>query len=935
MPETIDWPLRNTARSRRRVLIFFLILVAIIVLCASSLISYWVDMLWFKSLGYAGVFWTTVRMEWTVFAIFAAATFAILFGAFALLRRTHAADLPGTHTILFGGQPIDLPVEMVLGWLALGLSVLIALGTGAAMKAQWPTIALYFHAPRAAGAADPILGKPLGFYLFTLPMWDTVAGWLLTMAVLVSIMAALFLLVAGGGRAFAGRLSRAVSLPWRGVSFALGFLLLTLAFHAYIGRFELLFEHHTIFDGVTYTDAHVNLGGMLVVCVALVIGAAIAIFSGIRKPSGALLAAAVAPAIACYVAVGIAGWYVTTFVVKPNQLDRERPYIANNIQMTRQAYGLDSFKQSEFPAETTVAAADPAANQATLDNIRLWDVQALQDTLRQVQEIRTYYDFPDIDIDRYKLNGTLREVMLAVRELNVDKLSDSSRNWINDKLIYTHGYGITMNPVNGFTTEGLPTLYLSNMPVQSTVPGLSVTRPEIYYGELTNADVYVKTHQQEFNYPNGQTNNLTTYQGTGGIPMGGFLRRVLLAYSRGDIGKVPFSDDIDANSRLLMRRNIRNRVAALAPFLTFDPDPYIVVGDDGRLKWIIDGFTSSDTYPYSAHAGLGDGEVNYMRNSVKAVVDAYDGTTTFYVFDNQDPILAAWRSIFPALFKDASTMPPWLRAHVRYPELLLSLQADIYGLYHMTDPEVFFNREDQWTVATQTGPGNGGEQSAQEMQPNFVLMTLPGESNLEFVEILPFTPNNRNNMIGWIAARSDGAHYGTAVVYDFPKTRLVDGPQQIEARIDQNAQLSGQLTLWNQQGSHVIRGSLLVIPCGKALLYAEPIYLQAERSPMPELRLVVLALQDRLAFGPNFETAAASLFGDGSSSLTASEAPQPGPAPTGTAQPAATDVKTLIAQASQDFDDYQRLTSAGKLSEAGQKLDDLKRVLGELSAHSK
>ena len=935
MPETIDWPLRNTARSRRRVLIFFLILVAIIVLCASSLISYWVDMLWFKSLGYAGVFWTTVRMEWTVFAIFAAATFAILFGAFALLRRTHAADLPGTHTILFGGQPIDLPVEMVLGWLALGLSVLIALGTGAAMKAQWPTIALYFHAPRGAGAADPILGKPLGFYLFTLPMWDTVAGWLLTMAVLVSIMAALFLLVAGGGRAFAGRLSRAVSLPWRGVSFALGFLLLTLAFHAYIGRFELLFEHHTIFDGITYTDAHVNLGGMLVVCVALVIGAAIAIFSGIRKPSGALLAAAVAPAIACYVAVGIAGWYVTTFVVKPNQLDRERPYIANNIQMTRQAYGLDSFKQSEFPAETTVAAADPAANQATLDNIRLWDVQALQDTLRQVQEIRTYYDFPDIDIDRYKLNGTLREVMLAVRELNVDKLPDSSRNWINDKLIYTHGYGITMNPVNGFTPEGLPTLYLSNMPVQSTVPGLSVTRPEIYYGELTNADVYVKTHQQEFNYPNGQTNNLTTYQGTGGIPMGGFLRRVLLAYSRGDIGKVPFSDDIDANSRLLMRRNIRNRVAALAPFLTFDPDPYIVVGDDGRLKWIIDGFTSSDTYPYSAHAGLGDGEVNYMRNSVKAVVDAYDGTTTFYVFDNQDPILAAWRGIFPALFKDASTMPPWLRAHVRYPELLLSLQADIYGLYHMTDPEVFFNREDQWTVATQTGPGNGGEQSAQEMQPNFVLMTLPGESNLEFVEILPFTPNNRNNMIGWIAARSDGAHYGTAVVYDFPKTRLVDGPQQIEARIDQNAQLSGQLTLWNQQGSHVIRGSLLVIPCGKALLYAEPIYLQAERSPMPELRLVVLALQDRLAFGPNFETAAASLFGDGSSSLTASEAPQPGPAPTGTAQPAATDVKTLISQASQDFDDYQRLTSAGKLSEAGQKLDDLKRVLGELSAHSK
>ena len=941
MPETIDWPLHSSTRPRRHKLIFLLILVAIIVFSAGSIVSYWVDMLWFGSLGYGSVFWTTVRLEWTIFAVFAVATFVILYGSFTLLWRAHAADLPGTHTIVFGGQPVDLPVEKVLGWLALGVSALVALGAAAAIKAQWPVLALYFYAPRATGVADPILGKPLGFYLFTLPMWQLAAGWLVTMAILVSVMAALFLLVAGGGRAFTGRLSRTVPLPWRGLSIALGFLLLTFAFHAYIGRFELLFQHHTIFDGVNYTDARINLGGMLLVSFALLVGAAIAIVGGVAKPRGEWLAAAVAPAVVCYLGVVLAGWYVTTFLVKPNQLDRERLYIADNIAMTRRAYGLDRFRQSEFPAETTVAAADPAANQATLDNIRLWDVGALQATLGQEQEIRTYYAFPDIDIDRYRLNGTLREVMLAVRELNVDKLPESSRNWINDKLIYTHGYGITMNPVNGFTPEGLPTLYLANMPVQSTVPGLSVTRPEIYYGELTNTDVYVKTHQKEFNYPEGQSNNLNTYEGTGGIRMGGFLRRVMLAFGRGDLAKVPFSDDIDSNSRLLMRRNIMARVTALAPFLTFDPDPYIVVGDDGRLQWIVDGFTSSDTYPYSTHAALGDGEVNYVRNSVKVVVDAYDGTTTFYVFDNSDPILSAWRGIFPALFKDASTMPPWLRAHVRYPELLLSLQADVYGLYHMTDPEVFYNREDQWTVATQTGFSNG-EQGTQEMQPNFVLMTLPGESNLEFVEILPFTPISRNNMIGWIAARSDGAHYGTAVVYDFPKTRLVDGPQQIEARIDQNAQLSGQLTLWNQQGSHVIRGSLLVIPCGKALLYAEPIYLQAQSSPMPELRLVVLALQDRLAYGPNFETAAASLFGAGSNSLSGSEAQPAAPTPSastapasGSAQPSTTDLKTLIQQADQDFSDYQRLTSEGKLSEAGQKLDDLKRVLGELNAHSR
>ena len=463
--------------------------------------------------------------------------------------------------------------------------------------------------------------------------------------------------------------------------------------------------------------------------------------------------------------------------------------------------------------------------------------------------------------------------MLAARELNVEKLPESSRNWINEKLIYTHGYGITMNPVNGFTPEGLPTLMLSNMPVQSTVHSLNVTRPEIYFGELTDTDVYVKTRQKEFNYPQGQTNNLTSYEGNGGIVLGGFLRRILIAFDRGDLAKLPFSDDVNTDSRLLMRRNVRDRVTTLAPFLTYDPDPYIVLGDDGRLSWIMDAFTISDNYPYSSHYRLGDNLINYMRNSVKVVIDAYNGTTTFYVFDPEDPIIAAYRRIFPSLFKDASAMPAELRKHVRYPELLLKLQAEVYGLYHMTDPEVFYNREDLWTVATEVGMSEGGEQATQAMQPNFVLMKLPGETGVEFVEILPFTPANRNNLIGWIAGRSDGAQYGTSVVYNFPKTKLVDGPLQIEARIDQNAQLSGQLTLWNQQGSHVRRGALLVIPCGRALLYAEPIYLQAERSPMPELRLVVLALQDRLAYGPTFESAMAALFGGAASSVSAAAAP--------------------------------------------------------------
>lgn len=936
MPETINWPMRTRPPQRsRRVLLVLIVLVAIILLASRTAVSYWVDLLWFRSLGYESVLWKSWGLEWGTIAAFAAVTFLLFYGAVLALKRAYSAHLPETHSIVFAGQSIDLPVAPVLRIASLIVSLLVALATGAAMGAQWPVLALYWHEPRAAqNIADPIFGRPLNFYLFTLPAWHLIIGWLLTLAVLTCIVAALFILGAGGSQWFGERYGGYASLPWRGLSIAGGFLLLILAMNEYIGRFDLLMDHHTIFDGVNYTDAHVVLIGMLFISAALVLGAAIAFAGAIFKPRGRWLVAAVVPAVACYALFGIAGWYVSTFLVKPNQLDREKPYIVHNIQMTRLAYGLDRFSRHEFSPETTVAAADAANNQATLQNIRLWDVNALKDTLRQVQEIRTYYDFADIDIDRYEINGSVREVMLAARELNLSKLPVSSRNWINDKLIYTHGYGITMNTVNGFTPEGMPELLLSNMPVQSSIPGLNVTRPEIYFGELTDTDVYVKTRQKEFNYPEGQSNNLTTYAGTGGIVMGGFLRRIFIAFDRGDLAKVPFSDDITAQSRLLMRRDVRARVAALAPFLTFDKDPYIVVGDNGRIYWIMDAFTSSDSFPYSTHYTLGDQSINYMRNSVKAVVDAYDGTTTFYVFDNEDPILAAWRSTFPGLFKDAATMPGWLHKHIRYPELLLSLQAEVYGLYHMTDPEVFYNREDLWTVATQTGLGSSGEQTTQVMEPNFVLMKLPGANGLEFVEILPFTPANRNNLIGWIAGRSDGAHYGTAAVYDFPKTKQVDGPQQIEARIDQNAQLSGQLSLWNQQGSRVRRGSLLVIPCGKALLYAEPIYLQASSSPMPELRLVVLALQDQLAYAPTFEAALSSLFGSGTSSLSAAMTPRAAPQAGGAPQPAAS-LNSLIAQASRDFSDYQNLTSQGKLAEAGQKLDDLKRVLSELSARPK
>lgn len=920
---------------RRRLLWPILIVLVLLLLTGRTLISYYVDALWFGSLGYGGVFWTTLRLEATVFIAALVLTFGALYGCFLVLMRVCRPELRNASTVVLGRRSFNLPVEGALRVGGFIGALLISLATAASLMSEWPQFALYWSQPAASGATDPVFGRPVSFYLFSLPVWESVSGWLLMLAILGCLMAAFFVLISGGVQMVDRRFQRMAALPWRSLSTALAFLLLVIGLRVYLSRFDLLSADHTVFGGVTYTDDHVLIGGLLLVAIALVAGAAIACVNFFARPGMRWLVMAPLPAIGCYLVVQIAAWYMGNFIVKPNQLVREQPYITHNIRFTREAYGLDRIAQHEFPAETSVESADAAHNQATLDNVRLWDWHALQDTLRQIQEIRTYYDFPDIDLDRYTINGQTRQVMLAAREINQDKLPESSRNWINEKLIYTHGYGITMNPVNGFTAEGLPTLYLDNMPIQSTVAGLEVKRPEIYFGQLTSTDVYVKTRQKEFNYPQGETNSLSSYEGSGGIELGGFLRRVLIAFDRGDLAKVPFSDDIAPNSRLLMRRSVEDRVKALAPFLIFDSDPYVVVGDDGRLSYILDAFTSADTYPYSTHYGLGDRSVNYFRNSVKAVVDAYTGATTFYIFDSTDPIIAAYRGVFPSLFRDASAMPQDLRRHVRYPELLLNLQATVYGLYHMTDPTVFYNREDLWTIASEVGMKSPGEQAATPMEPNYVLMKLPGQPDVEFVAILPFTPANRNNMIGWIAGRSDGANYGTAVVYNFPKTRLVDGPLQIEARLDQNAQLSGQLTLWNQQGSHVRRGTLLVIPCGKALMYAEPIYLQAERSPMPELRLVVLAVQDRLAYGATYEAALRALFAGAPSSLNAEpsgpETPPQEPS-AATASKQAPDPNRLIAGAAQDLADYQRLTAQGKLAEAGQKLQQLKQKLDSLSA---
>jgi uncharacterized membrane protein (UPF0182 family) len=915
-------------------------------------LSIYLSALWFDSLGYSPAYWYIFKIKLLLFFVFALLTAAILRGAFWGFEKVFAAHALERRTIIINNQPVEFsPGRFIrpVSWLVAGL---FGLFYGVGMKTEWQAFALYFN-QAATTLRDPIFNKPLGFYLFSLQVYDSLSTWLTSLSFVVLCAAVAYTLLAGVPNKSLRTASKpAPSNSFAAVSFALAAFLLLLALRTYLSRFPYLWEDHQTFSGVTFVEANYLLPALSFVSIALVLAAGIALLNAFSKKSLRLLLVALALPVVVYVigAVMVPA-YVTSFIVKPNELGRETPYISHNILATRQAFGLDKIEQRDFAAENSVEALNLRENTSSLENIRLWDWKALQDTLKQTQAIRTYYDFPDVDVDRYQINGQTRQMMVAAREIAVDKLPEASRNWINQKLIYTHGYGLTMNTANGFTPEGMPRFSVSNMPVESTSPELKITRPEIYFGQDTRNDVYVKTKQKEFDYPQGEVNTYTTYEGTGGIRLGGGFRRTLLAWALGDISKLPFSDDITSESRVMIRRDIRQIVNGLAPFLIYDNDPYLVVSKDGRLFWMLDAYTQSASYPYSRHHTVGKYSVNYIRNSVKVVIDAYNGTTNFYVFDNADPMITAYRSVFPALFQDASNMPADLRAHVRYPETLFKAQAEVYGLYHTQNANVFFQREDIWSVANRISVDEqSNNKEMQPIDPYFVLMQLPEEKDAdEFVLILPFTPANRNNMIGWLAGRSDGENYGKLVAYNFPRGRLIDGPVQIEARIDQNAQLSAQFSLWNQQGSRVIRGHLLVIPMGRSLLFLEPIYLQATSSPMPELRLVVLATQERLGYGTNFAEAMTSLFGDaGAPPVQTSTEKQPGPAPvaspgaspgSGAPQPKpaavasptpSESVQQLINRAVQEFEEYQRLTSQGKLGEAGQKLEQHKRTLDEL-----
>jgi uncharacterized membrane protein (UPF0182 family) len=892
-------------KGHRRILLVLLAVLLFISLSVAA--GLYVDKLWFESLGFQSVFWYGIKARGLLFlALFAVTAAALWLG----LRMVIAVAGNAKRLLVeIGGKLLEPPSLDVVKRIANWFSITFALIIAAILSSQWLVLARYLNEPEANGVVDPIFGRPLNFYLFALPVIATANAWFLLIAIVIVIAAGLMY---GSG----------VTVKLRGLSLAVSVLLVAIALRTFVSRYGLLLEDHSLFTGVQYVGDKVYTLSLTATAVSLLIAAIVMALNGSSRIRNAILPLALPVVVHVVGGVLIPG-YVTRFVVRPNELQAETPYIRHSIAFTRKAFGLDKVEEMPFEPRQANAVFDPAEHATTLSNLRLWDWKALQDTLRQRQVIRTYYDFPDVDIDRYTIDGKVVGTMLASREMDVEKLPAGTRNWVNDRLIYTHGYGITMNAASRFTPDGLPDFLLSNMPVDSSVPGIQVKRPEIYFGELTNWPVYVKTRQKEFNYPEGDTNNYSTYEGSGGIPMGSLFRRLLLATKVGDLSAVPFSNDIGSDSVLLLHRNVMDRVSRLAPFLTFDDDPYMVVGDDGALYWMLDAYTTSNRYPYSRHMLVGRRSVNYIRNSVKAVIDAYNGRVTFYVFDDTDPLVNAYQKIYPELFQPKTQMPGFLMRHIRYPELLFETQALMYGSYHVEDEKVFYSREDVWSVAQQTRTQSDGQSM---VDPAYVLMTFPGESNLEFVSILPFTPSNRNNMIGWLAGRSDDDAYGKLRAYHLPKTRFVDGPLQIQARIDQDPQLSSQLTLWNQQGSKVVRGTLLVIPIDDVLLYAEPIYLQAERSPMPALRLIVLATQDRLAYATTFDEALKLLLGKSGGSVA-----QPAIGAAGSKTSTGATTGTLISRANQALTDYRRLTSEGKLGEAGAKLDELKEILEDLN----
>ena len=835
----------------------FLVAAIIAVLVLLGILSrFFVDLLWFDSMGQRSVFTTVWLTEISIFVVAALLSFAVLLvNGLLALQITSAGPRLSRGFRVLGRNAQGLPelIELSmdkLPWKLLVTGIALALGliVGFAQIGNWEIILKWLHgAPFRR--TEPIFGYDLSFYLFTLPAYDLLRDWALTILVLAAVLAAAIYWLRGEITHQPGAMPNLSRAAIRHLSALLAVYFVIKAVGYLLDRYDLLISNNGVVFGATYTDVHVRLPLLMIFATAAIVAAGLCVLN-IWRGLLRLPIIAVALVFALSFLQGVVPGVFQSYWVKPDELRLESRYITNNIAATRFGFGLEHISGAPFPAKGKLTPEVIAANEVTIQNIRWWDPRPLLDTYRQLQEIRLYYDFNDIDVDRYVIDGAYRQVMLAARELNQAKVPAEAQTWINQRFKFTHGNGIAMNPVNRFDEGGLPIFYVKDIPPVS-VPELNITRPEIYFGEKTTNYVVVGGDTKEFDYAKGQENVYNTYAGHDGVSLGSFWRRALFAWHYGDI-KLLISDNVTASSRILFRRLIQERIRRIAPFLVLDHDPYMVV-NEGRLVWLQDAYTVSDSLPYSQRAQ--GGRINYIRNSVKIALDAYDGNPVFYIADAADPVLQTYQRIFPSLFQPLDRMPASLRSHIRYPEDLFTLQASVYGTYHMQDPEVFYNKEDLWNFPRESHRGQ-----TTTMQPYYTIMRLPGEQREEFILMLPMVPNNRDNMIAWLAARCDGANYGKVIEFAFSKEKLIYGPAQIEARIDQDTTISQQLSLWNQTGSRVIRGNLLAIPIEDTLLYVEPLYLSAESRQLPELKRLIATSGDRVVMAPDVQSLFAALL---------------------------------------------------------------------------
>jgi uncharacterized membrane protein (UPF0182 family) len=885
-------------------LVLILILASVLLPFASSLLTFYTDWLFFVETGFLAVFTTTLYAKTGVGILCGALLFAAVMVNVLYANRV---NFPYRGITVVGGGSFRIQRDEAIRFvkpLALLVSGALALFVGNWGALRWEDVLLFVNRVDV-GTVDPIIGRDIGFYLFSLPFWEILKGYFSLVIPVAAAVAGIVYYVRGG-----------IILSERGASVdekvrhhlavLVGIYGLIVAAGFYLDSFRLLYAGNGAFYGAGYVDVNSRLLTFRALTFLTPI-AGIMLAFGIWK--GAWRTALLPPVVivALYV-IGIRVYpgLLQKFKVAPNELALETPYIENNLKFTRFGYDLEKIETIPFDVDTKLTAADIANNDATIKNIRLWDHAPLLKTYSQLQQIRTYYKFFDVDNDRYKVNGRYTQVMLSPRELSYADLP--SKNWINERLIFTHGNGITFGPVSRISKEGLPEFFVKDIPAVS-LADIKVTRPEIYFGELSNDYVVVKTKVPEFSYPTATGNINTTYAGKGGVPINSLLKKALFA-AQFKTEKILLSSDITAESRIIYNRNINERVRAIAPFLRFDGDPYMVVDEKGRLVWIIDAYTSSDRLPCSKPL---QGGINYMRNSVKAVVDAYDGTVSFYISDPNDVLAKVYTRMFPGLFKPLSAMPPDLRSHVRYPHQFLQLQAAMFAAYHMTDPKVFYNKENLWQI-----PALGEK----PMEPYYTIMKLPGENVEEYILLLPFTPSKRDNLSAWLTARCDGENYGKIRAYTFPRDRLIYGPKQIDARINQDSFISQQLTLWNQRGSEVIRGSMLVIPIEKSLLYVQPLFLAADKAGLPELKRVIVAFGDEVVMEENLELALQRLFG-GKKTVTA--------APLQIASDTKATPTALAREAMSVYEKAIALQRQGNWSGYGEELRKLEQLLKQLA----